>query len=60
MHVTRRFGPGWVWEMLVALGLLLVTVGSVAVVFEMTKPWPDEADPAQVLWHLFELGDLRD
>lgn len=51
------FGPGWIWGVLSALGLLALFVGLVLVLGDPVVS-DNATDAVQRIWHRYEQGDL--
>ncbi len=53
------FGPGWVQQLLMTIGMIGVFVATLRVVLSsVARPREVVPDEIQMLWHQYEVGDL--
>jgi hypothetical protein len=52
------FADGWIWGILVALGMLCIIFGGLGLMFYLLRRPPETREPIDRIWHRFEDGDL--
>ncbi len=53
------FGPGWLPQLLMTIGMLGVFVAALKILlFAAARPAEEPPDEIQVIWHRYEAGDL--